>query len=83
MQNTGQDDIRMLGEDGIEYNLSVEKDKSTRLRLNAPGRHNVYNSLAAIAAGRVFGMDMNGYSIRAAGVCQRQHALEYLFHQAP
>lgn len=52
------DDIRMLGEDGIEYNLSVEKG-TYPIKLNAPGRHNVYNSLAAIATGRVFGMEMN------------------------
>ncbi|HHT64752.1 MAG TPA: UDP-N-acetylmuramoyl-tripeptide--D-alanyl-D-alanine ligase, partial [Clostridiales bacterium] len=51
------DDIQILGEGGIAYNLWVNGTCSP-IRLHAPGRHNVYNSLAAIAAGRLFGMDM-------------------------
>ncbi|HHY82699.1 MAG TPA: UDP-N-acetylmuramoyl-tripeptide--D-alanyl-D-alanine ligase [Clostridiales bacterium] len=51
------DDIQALGEAGIEYTLTIGREKY-RIRLNVPGKHNVYNSLAAIAVGRTFGMDM-------------------------
>ena len=51
------DDIQVLGEEGIKYNLLMGKETYS-INLNAPGRHNVYNSLAAIATGKVFGMDM-------------------------
>lgn len=50
-------DIQQLGEEGIAYNLYAE-GQIFPIRLNAPGIHNVYNSLAAIAAGRAFGIDM-------------------------
>ena len=44
-------------ENGISYTLKV-KDESFGIRLNVPGIHNVYNSLAAVAAGRMLGMEM-------------------------
>lgn len=51
------DDIHGLGEGGIAYKLSINGE-CCPIKLNAPGKHNVYNSLAAIAVGRVFDMEM-------------------------
>lgn len=46
-------DIRSRGEEGTSYTLLAE-GKSFEVALPLPGRHNVYNSLAAIAVGRIF-----------------------------
>jgi UDP-N-acetylmuramoyl-tripeptide--D-alanyl-D-alanine ligase len=46
-------DIRSRGEKGTSYTLLAE-GKSFEVTLPLPGRHNVYNSLAAVAVGRVF-----------------------------
>ena len=46
-------DIRSRGEEGTSYTLLAE-GKSFEVSLPLPGRHNVYNSLAAIAVGRIF-----------------------------
>jgi UDP-N-acetylmuramoyl-tripeptide--D-alanyl-D-alanine ligase len=50
------DDVELMAEEGIAYTLHTG-DKSYKVRVPIPGGHNVYNSLAAIAVGRVFGMD--------------------------
>ena len=50
-------DIQLHGEKGISYNLSVD-GITFPVRVNVPGKHNVYNSLAAAAVGRMFGMDI-------------------------
>lgn len=39
------------------YELLVNKKASGRIRLSVPGMHNVYNSLAAVAAARELGID--------------------------
>ena len=46
-------DIRLRGEDGISYALMAEGGRF-EVNLALPGRHNVYNSLAAVAVGRLF-----------------------------
>lgn len=51
-------DIKSLGEKGSEYTLQAE-GKSYRVEVPLPGRHNVYNSLASIAVGRIFGIDFH------------------------
>lgn len=48
--------IDMLGEKRSEYTLRAE-GKEYPVSIPAAGRHNIYNSLAAIAVGRAFGMD--------------------------
>jgi UDP-N-acetylmuramoyl-tripeptide--D-alanyl-D-alanine ligase len=55
------EDIRLLGESGTEYTLAFQGEKYP-IVLKVPGRHNVYNSLAAIAVGKAFGMDMEEIS---------------------
>jgi UDP-N-acetylmuramoyl-tripeptide--D-alanyl-D-alanine ligase len=49
--------IQTHGEGYIKYDLLLDEEIYT-IKINVPGKHNVYNSLAAIAAGRAFGMDM-------------------------
>jgi UDP-N-acetylmuramoyl-tripeptide--D-alanyl-D-alanine ligase len=51
------ENIQLLGEAGITYDL-VAEGKTWPISLKVPGRHNVLNSLAAIAAGRAFGVEM-------------------------
>ncbi|NLB42161.1 MAG: UDP-N-acetylmuramoyl-tripeptide--D-alanyl-D-alanine ligase [Clostridiales bacterium] len=51
------ENIQLLGEAGITYNV-VAGGKTWPIHINVPGRHNVLNSLAAIAAGRAFGVEM-------------------------
>ncbi len=51
------ENIQLLGEAGITYDLLAE-GKIWPIHLKVPGRHNVLNSLAAIAAGRAFGVEM-------------------------
>ena len=48
-------DIRPLGERGIAYDLTMKGETFT-VELCIPGRHNVYNSLAAVAIGDLFGI---------------------------
>ncbi len=48
-------DIQTAGENGIAYTLQAEGGHY-RIQVPLPGRHNVYNSLAAVAVGRIFGM---------------------------
>ena len=45
-------------EDGIEMSVGFA-DGSGRVSLPYPGRHNVYNSLAAVAAGGIFGIELD------------------------
>ncbi|HPT77711.1 MAG TPA: UDP-N-acetylmuramoyl-tripeptide--D-alanyl-D-alanine ligase [Candidatus Atribacteria bacterium] len=47
--------IRLAGEKGVEYTVETEGN-TFPVRLKVPGMHNVYNSLAAVAMGRVFGL---------------------------
>ncbi len=42
------------------FTLSVRGGGGTRVRLPLPGRHNVYNALAAAAVGKIMGVDMAG-----------------------
>ena len=51
------ENIQLLGEAGIIYDL-VAEGKTCSIHLKVPGIHNVLNSLAAIAAGRAFGVEM-------------------------
>jgi len=46
-------------ENGVRYTLRID-GQSHIITLNIPGRHNVLNSLAAIAVGRHFGIGMEG-----------------------
>jgi len=50
------DSIESLNGKGISYTLHSEGEKR-RIRLNVPGRHNVYNSMAAVAVARYFGVE--------------------------
>ena len=49
--------ICLMGESGTEYTLVADGAKFP-VTLRVPGKHNVSNSLAAIAVGRTFGLDM-------------------------
>jgi UDP-N-acetylmuramoyl-tripeptide--D-alanyl-D-alanine ligase len=51
-------DVEVLGENGTEYILHAEGD-TFQVKIPLPGRHNVYNSLAAIAVGRIFGIEFD------------------------
>jgi UDP-N-acetylmuramoyl-tripeptide--D-alanyl-D-alanine ligase len=48
--------VELMAEKGIAYTLHAD-GRSYRVRVPIPGDHNVYNSLAAIAVGRLFGID--------------------------
>lgn len=50
-----------LLEESIEYNV-VEENKllNPRININIPGKHNVLNSLLAVACGRVLGVETSG-----------------------
>lgn len=50
-------DIRLLGEQGISYNLNID-GKIHPIEIPIPGKHNVYNSLAAAAVGSILGIDI-------------------------
>jgi len=50
-------DIVHKGERGLSYKMKIG-DESHSIDLQVPGKHNVYNSLAAIAVGRHFGLSM-------------------------
>ena len=50
------ENIESLNGKGISYTLNSEGEKR-RIRLNVPGRHNVYNSMAAVAVARHFGVE--------------------------
>lgn len=50
-------DILNLGLDGVEFTV-VYDGAEYRARVSQPGRHNVYNALAAICTGLVFGIDV-------------------------
>lgn len=47
--------IKTAGEKGTVYTLKAE-DQELKIIIPLPGRHNVYNSLAAIAVGRILGV---------------------------
>ena len=49
------ENIQDLGLDGSEFDVEIG-DKTVRIRVPAPGRHMIYNALAAIAVGSLFGM---------------------------
>ena len=51
------ENIRLLGEAGSAYTL-VMKGESWPIRMLVPGLHNVLNSLAAIAVGKTFGVEI-------------------------
>lgn len=50
-------DIENKGLEGIEF-TAVTKNGEYPVRVNLPGRHNVYNALAAICVGLVFGVEV-------------------------
>ena len=50
-------DIKLLGEQGISYNLNIEGEIHP-MEIPIPGKHNVYNSLAAAAVGSIMGIAM-------------------------
>ena len=52
------EDLRPAGESGMEYTLVADRTRFP-VRLRVPGKHNVFNSLAAIAVGRTFGIGMD------------------------
>lgn len=52
------------GSEDISFD-AVYKHKKTRVHLNVPGEHNIYNALAAIAVGEYFGLTL---AQAAAGV---------------
>lgn len=47
--------INISEDEKITYEVNI-KDKSYSIDINVPGRHNIYNSLAAIAVGMHFGL---------------------------
>jgi|LSQX01.1.fsa_nt_gb UDP-N-acetylmuramoyl-tripeptide--D-alanyl-D-alanine ligase len=49
--------IRILGEEGVSYDLVIGNHLYP-IRVPIPGIHNVYNSLAAVAVGRLLGLDI-------------------------
>lgn len=50
--------ISISGEEGaISFDLTYWDERLEKLTLNKPGRHNLYNALAAIAVAREFGVD--------------------------
>ncbi len=51
--------IRM-GKDGSSYEAFYLGRRAARIRIRVPGRHNVLNSLAALAAGRFLGFSLSG-----------------------
>ncbi|MDN5276373.1 MAG: UDP-N-acetylmuramoyl-tripeptide--D-alanyl-D-alanine ligase [Clostridiales bacterium] len=48
-------DISTAGQSGVKFKL-ISDNEERPFELSLPGRHNVYNSLAAIAVGRLFGI---------------------------
>ncbi|MDD5629793.1 MAG: UDP-N-acetylmuramate--L-alanine ligase [Elusimicrobia bacterium] len=48
-----------LGRDGSSYEACYLGRRVARIRLRVPGRHNVLNSLAALAAGRFLGLALS------------------------
>lgn len=48
--------IKTVGQQGISYQV-VSGDEVYAFELSVLGKHNVYNSLAAIAVGRLFGLE--------------------------
>jgi UDP-N-acetylmuramoyl-tripeptide--D-alanyl-D-alanine ligase len=50
------ENIESLNGKGISYTLHTEGEKH-RISLSVPGRHNVYNSMAAVATARYFGVE--------------------------
>jgi UDP-N-acetylmuramoyl-tripeptide--D-alanyl-D-alanine ligase len=60
--------IRTWGDKGVSYTLMAE-GKSFEVTLPLPGRHNVYNSLAAVAVGRLFDIDYEKI-IEALGILE-------------
>ena len=49
-----------LEKDGSSYEAFYLGRRAARIRLRVPGRHNVLNSLAALAAGRFLGFPLSG-----------------------
>lgn len=60
------EEIEDLGLDGSRFTLVV-KGQRRRVRVGAPGRHNVYNALAAIGVGMYFGVDIAEVSDAVSG----------------
>ncbi len=50
--------IRSRGEHGVDFNVMVSGEEYS-IQLSAPGVHNVYNALAAIASGHELGVPMH------------------------
>ena len=50
------ENVQDCGLDGSEFDISLS-GRTVRFHVPAPGRHMVYNALAAIAVGSLFGMD--------------------------
>ena len=51
------EDISIIGDEGLSYFIKIDGERY-EIRLNVPGVHNVYNSLAAIAIGRALGLTL-------------------------
>ena len=51
------ENISLLGEQGISYDLKIG-DKMYPIEISIPGKHNVYNSLAAAAVGNLMGIGL-------------------------
>ncbi|MDD5657880.1 MAG: UDP-N-acetylmuramate--L-alanine ligase [Elusimicrobia bacterium] len=63
-----------LSREGSRYEAYFQGRRAARVRLAVPGRHNVVNSLAALAAGRFLGLPLAGLVrglARFAGVGRR------------
>lgn len=50
--------IKNNGEEGVEFDIVIE-DKSYHLKINALGKHNVYNALSSIAIARSMNISMD------------------------
>ena len=55
------ENIRDCGLDGSEFDVAIG-DRTVRIHVPAPGRHMIYNALAAIAVGSLFGMNADEIS---------------------
>ena len=52
------ENIKLLGEQGISYNLNIGGETHP-VEIPIPGKHNVYNSLAAAAVGSLMGIELD------------------------
>jgi len=74
------DAIAVLGLSGCRFRLRHGK-AATEVTLHLPGRHNVYNALAAAAVGRSLGIDLE--AIREALESVRPAAMRGVLHRLP